>query len=151
MPWTEFCPAIEPYYPKVGDGCRFGGLERMLKMYLIANWFNLDNVVCEDALHVVETFRDFCQISLDRERMPDATTLLNFRHLLEQHNLGAAPFAKAGKFLLANWLKGSLSRLAQECLLMRVFIQRFLKLSFPRFFVFQRAGFMLPVFHIAER
>lgn len=105
VPWVEFCSVIEPYYPKAGDGRRPVGLERMLRMYFIANWFNLSDVACEDALYDVEAFRGFCRIDLGRERVPDATTLLNFRHLLEQHNLGAALFAKVGELLLASGLK----------------------------------------------
>jgi transposase, IS5 family len=81
------------------------GLERMLRMYLVANWFNLGDEACEDALYDIPAFRDFCRIDLGRERVPDATTLLNFRHLLEQHQLGAALFAKVGELLLANGMK----------------------------------------------
>jgi IS5 family transposase len=105
MPWSEFCKVIEPFYPKAGNGRRPIGLERMLRMYFIANWFNLADEACEDALYDVESFRRFCQIDLGRERVPDATTLMNFRHLLEQHQLGAALFAKVGELLLANGLK----------------------------------------------
>jgi IS5 family transposase len=81
------------------------GLERMLRMYLIANWFNLADEACEDALYDIAAFREFCRIDLGRERVPDATTLLRFRHLLEQHNIGAALFAKVGELLQANGLK----------------------------------------------
>jgi transposase, IS5 family len=105
VPWAEFCAVIDPYYPKAGDGRPPVGLERMLRMYFIANWFNLSDVACEDALYDVQAFRDFCQFDLGRERVPDATTLLNFRHLLEQHELGAAMFAKVGELLLANGMK----------------------------------------------
>jgi IS5 family transposase len=81
------------------------GVERMLRMYLVANWFNLSDEACEDALYDLPTFRDFCRIDLGRERVPDATTLLNFRHLLEQHQIGAALFAKVGELLLAKGMK----------------------------------------------
>jgi len=105
VPWAEFCSVIEPYYPKAGDGRRPVGLERMLRMYFVANWFNLADEACEDALYDVEAFRNFCRIDLGRERVPDATTLLNFRHLLEQNELGAALFAKVGELLLGSGLK----------------------------------------------
>jgi IS5 family transposase len=105
VPWAEFCAVIEPYYPKAGDGRPPVGLERMLRMYFIANWFNLSDVACEDALYDIPAFRDFCQFDLGRERIPDATTLLNFRHLLERSELGAALFAKVGELLLANGMK----------------------------------------------
>lgn len=105
VPWGELCELIEPFYPKAGNGRPPVGLERMLRMYLVANWFNLADEACEDALYDVPAFRDFCRIDLGRERVPDATTLLNFRHLLEQHKLGAALFAKVGELLLVHGMK----------------------------------------------
>jgi len=105
MPWAEFCALIEPYYPKAGNGRPPVGLERMLRMYCVANWFNLSDIACEDALYDVPVFREFCRIDLGRERVPDATTLLNFRHLLEAHHLGAALFAKVGELLMANGMR----------------------------------------------
>lgn len=105
MPWSEFCALIEPHYPKAGNGRPPVGLERMLRMYCIANWFNLSDVACEDALYDVPVFREFCRIDLGRERVPDATTLMNFRHLLETHHLGAALFAKVGELLMANGMR----------------------------------------------
>ena len=105
MPWAEFCALIEPHYPKAGNGRPPIGLERMLRMYCVANWFNLSDDGCEDALYDVPVFREFCRFDLGQERMPDATTLLNFRHLLEEHDLGAALFAKVGELLLANGMK----------------------------------------------
>ena len=59
----------------------------MLRRYLIANWFNLADEACQDVLYDISVFRDFCVINLGRERVPDATTLLNFHHLLEQKRL----------------------------------------------------------------
>jgi IS5 family transposase len=105
VPWAEMCALIEPHYSKAGNGRPPVGLERMLRMYLIANWFNLADEACEDALYDIAAFRDFCRIDLGRERVPDSTTLLNFRHLLEQHELGAAIFAKVGELLQANGMK----------------------------------------------
>src|ERR1035437_9398995 len=105
VPWAHFCALIEPYYPKAGRGRPPRGMERMLRMYCIANWFNLADEACEDALYDVAAFRDFCRIDLGRERVPDATTLLNFRHLLETHKIGAALFAKVGELLLASGMK----------------------------------------------
>lgn len=105
VPWTELCALIEPHYPKAGSGRRPRDLEQVLRMYLIANWFNLADEACEDALYDIAAFRDFCGIDLGRERVPDATTLLHFRHLLEAHQLGAALFAKVGELLQANGMK----------------------------------------------
>lgn len=105
MPWAEFCALIEPHYPKAGNGRPPIGLERMLRMYCIANWFNLADEACEDALYDVAVFREFCGFDLGEERVADAGTLLNFRHLLEAHDLGAAMFAKIGTLLQANGMK----------------------------------------------
>ncbi|WP_246590805.1 IS5 family transposase [Georgfuchsia toluolica] len=105
MPWAGFCAPIEPYYPKVGNGRPPVGLERMLRMYCVANWFNLADEACEGALYDVAVFREFCRFDPGRERIPDATTLRNFRHLLEQHGRGAALFAKVGELLLASGMK----------------------------------------------
>lgn len=105
VPWAELCAVIEPFYPKAGNGRPPIGLERMLRMYFIAHWFNLADEACEDALYDIEAFRDFCRIDLGREGVPDATSLLGFRHLLEEHKLGAAMFAKVGELLQANGLR----------------------------------------------
>ena len=105
VPWAEFRKVIEPFYPKTGNGRPPIGLERMLRMYFIAHWFNLADEACEDALYDVQAFREFCRIDLGRERVPDATSLLNFRHLLESHDLGAALFAKVGELLQKDGLK----------------------------------------------
>lgn len=105
VPWTEFCKVIEPHYPKEGNGRPPRGLEHMLRMYFLSHWFNLADEACEDALYDVPAFREFCRIDLGNETVPDATTLLNFRHLLEQHNLGAAMFAKVGELLFQNGMK----------------------------------------------
>jgi IS5 family transposase len=105
MPWAEICALIEPYYPKAGNGRPPVGLERMLRMYCIANWFNLADDACEEALYDIALFRDFCGFDLGNERIADATTLLNFRHLLEAHGLGAVLFAKVGELLLANGMR----------------------------------------------
>ena len=105
VPWAEFCALIEPHYPRAGNGRPPLGVERMLRMYLLANWFNLSDEACEDALYDMPAFRDFCRIDLGRERAPDATTLLRFRHLLEEQQIGAALFSKVGELLLAQGMK----------------------------------------------
>jgi len=105
VPWAEFCALIKPHYPKAGNGRPPRDLEMMLRMYLLANWFNLADEACEEALCDIPVFREFCRVDLGDERAPDATTLLHFRHLLESHKIGLALFAKIGELLLANGLK----------------------------------------------
>jgi IS5 family transposase len=87
MQWAEFCALIEPHG---GDGRPPVGVERMLRMCCVANWFNLRDEACEDALYDVAAFGEVCRFDFGRERAPDPTTLLNFRHLLEDPDLGAA-------------------------------------------------------------
>jgi transposase, IS5 family len=105
VPWTDLCGVIEPHYPKAGNGRPPVGLERMLRMYFVQHWFNLADVACEDALLDSTALRRFVGIDLGRERVPDATTLLKFRRLLEKHKLGEALFAKVGEVLQAHGMK----------------------------------------------
>jgi IS5 family transposase len=71
MPWAEICALIEPHYPKAGNGRPPIGLERMLRMYCLANWFNLADDACEEALYDIALFRDFCGFDLGDERIAD--------------------------------------------------------------------------------
>jgi IS5 family transposase len=105
VPWADLCSVIEPHYPKAGNGRPPVGLERMLRMYFVQHWFNLADAACEDALLDSTALRRFVGIDLGRERVPDATTLLKFRRLLEKHKLGEALFAKVGEVLQASGLK----------------------------------------------
>ena len=105
VPWTDLCSVIEPHYPKAGNGRPPVGLERMLRMYFVQHWFNLADAACEDALLDSTALRRFVGIDLGRERVPDATTLLKFRRLLEKHKLGEALFAKVGAVRQANGMK----------------------------------------------
>jgi len=105
VPWQELCAVIEPHYPKAGNGRPPIGLERMLRMYFVQHWFNLADEACEEALLDSTALRRFVGIDLGRERVPDGTTLLKFRRLLEQHELGKQLFAKVGEVLQAKGMK----------------------------------------------
>lgn len=105
VPWAQLCGVIEPHYPKAGNGRPPVGLERMLRMHFVQHWFNLADEACEDALLDSTALRRFVGIDLGRERVPDATTLLRFRRLLEKHALGEALFAKVGQVLQAHGMK----------------------------------------------
>ena len=105
VPWAELGSVIEPHYPKAGNGRPPIGLERMLRMYFVQHWFNLADAACEEALLDSAALRRFVGIDLGRERVPDATTLLKFRRLLEQHRLGEAIFAKVSEVLQAQGLR----------------------------------------------
>jgi len=88
VPWAELCALIEPHYPKVGKGRQPVGLERMLRIYFLQQWFNLSDPGVEEALYDSAVLRQFVGIDLGQEPVPDETTVLNFRHLLEEHQLG---------------------------------------------------------------
>jgi transposase, IS5 family len=107
VPWAALCEVIEPHYPKAGKGRPPIGLERMLRMYFVQHWFNLADEACEEALLDSTALRRFVGIDLGRERVPDGTTLLKFRRLLEddKHQLGAALFAKVGEVLQSKGMK----------------------------------------------
>ena len=105
VPWTEVCAVIEPHYPKVGNGRPPVGLARMLRMYVVQHWFNLADEACEETLLDSVALRRFVGIDQGRERVPDGTTLLEFRRLLEKHELGAVLFAKVGQVLQAKGMK----------------------------------------------
>ena len=100
VPWPRLLGLIEPHYPKSG---RVGrppiGLERMLRMYFVQQWYALSDEALEDALYDSHALREFVGIDLAREQVPDATTLLKFRRLLEQHDLGRAIFGQINQHL----------------------------------------------------
>jgi len=88
VPWRKLCALIEPYYPKAGNGRPPVGVERMLRIYFLQQWFNLSDPAVEEALYDSVVMRDFVGIDLGREPVPDETTVCKFRHLLEEHQLG---------------------------------------------------------------
>jgi len=96
---VALCEVIEPHYPKAGSGRPPIGLERMLRIHFIQHWFNLAELACEEALYDSASLRRFVGIDLGREPVPDATTLLKFRKLLNDNQLGEALFAKVGQEL----------------------------------------------------
>lgn len=93
-PWPALITEVEPFYPKgEGRGRPPIGLERMLRMYIAQQCFGLSDEGTEDALYDSQAIRGFVGIDLNREAAPDATTLLKFRRLLEEHKLTERIFA----------------------------------------------------------
>jgi transposase, IS5 family len=88
VPWREVCALIEPHYPKPGNGRPPVGVERMLRIYFLQQWFNLSDPAVEEALYDSPVMRQFVGIDLGHEPAPDETTVCKFRHLLEEHRLG---------------------------------------------------------------
>lgn len=87
VPWTELIALIEPYYPKAGNGRQPVGLSIMLRIYFLQQWFNLSDPGAEDALYESPVLRRFAGVDLGRAAAADETTILRFRHLLEEHDL----------------------------------------------------------------
>ena len=88
IPWDHWIDLIKPYYPSGKRGRPTRGIETMLRMYLMQNWFNLSDAGLEDAIYDSYAMRSFMNIDFYKEQVPDATTLLKFRHLLEEHHIG---------------------------------------------------------------
>jgi IS5 family transposase len=105
VPWKPLCALIEPVYSKGAAGRPPVGLERMLRIYFLQQWFNLSDPAAEEALYDSMAMRQFAGIDLGREPAPDETTILRFRHLLESHDLGRQLFAAVGTHLQAQGLK----------------------------------------------
>jgi len=108
VPWTELVATIEPVYPKAeGPGRPPVGIERMLQLHCLQQWFNLSDPAVEEALYDSRAMRQFVGIDLGREPVPDETTICKFRHLLETHRIGEQLFARIGAYLAAHGLKVS--------------------------------------------
>lgn len=87
VPWGRIVALIEPHYPQGKRGRPPIGLERMLRIYFVQQWYGLADEALEDALYDSQALRDFAGVDLGVEGVPDATTLLKFRRLLERHDL----------------------------------------------------------------
>lgn len=108
IPWQALCKVIKPFYPRrKGAGRPPVGLERMLRIHFLQHWFNLSDPGVEESLYDSRAMRHFVGIDLGREPVPDETTVCNFRHLLEAHNLGDQLFALINEYLQENGLKVS--------------------------------------------
>jgi IS5 family transposase len=93
VPWQRLCRIVRHHYP-AGDGPGLPpvGLDRMLRIYFVQHWYDLSDPAVEEALHDIPALRAFVGVDLERERVPDETTVYKFRHLLEKHRLGQRIF-----------------------------------------------------------
>jgi IS5 family transposase len=104
IPWSRLVRLIEPHYPKAGQGRQPLGLEKMLRIYFLQQWFNLSDPQAEDAIYDSESMRRFARVELGDEVVPDESTILRFRHLLEQHGLTHGIFDAVADLLEARRL-----------------------------------------------
>jgi IS5 family transposase len=99
IPWKELLQIIKQYYPRAGNGRQPMPLGRMLRIYFMQQWYGLSDPAMEDALYDIESMRRFADIDLEVDVIPDETTILHFRHLLEKHQLTKKIFEKTQQYL----------------------------------------------------
>jgi IS5 family transposase len=104
VPWADWVGLIQPYYYNKARGRRPIPVETMLRMYLLQVWFHLSDEGVEDQINDSFAMRQFMRLDFGTQQVPDATTLLHFRHLLETHQLGQAMFAALNARLEADGL-----------------------------------------------
>ena len=100
IPWARLIALVEPHYPKAGNGRQPLGLAKMLRIYFLQQWFNLSDPQAEEMVYDSEAMRRFAQIELGADDVPDESTILRFRHLLEEHRLTAAMFETINGLLM---------------------------------------------------
>lgn len=106
VPWGRLMGLIAPHYPAAGPkgGHQPMPMETMLRVYFLQNWYALSDSMAEETLYGSEAMRRFAGIELGDDRIPDETTILNFRHLLERHGLTEALFAEVNAHLAGKWI-----------------------------------------------
>lgn len=104
IPWSALVAEIEPHYPKRGAGRYPHPLERMLRIHCLQHFFNLSDPGAEEALYDSRAMRQFVGLDLGRDRVPDESTILRFRHLLERHGLAGQLFERVGAHLQSQGL-----------------------------------------------
>ena len=97
IPWRRLLKLIEPHYHRGKTGRVPHDLERMLRIYFMQQWFNLSDPQAEDAIYDSESMRRFARVELDEDKIPDESTILRFRHLLEKHGLTEGIFGDAAR------------------------------------------------------
>jgi len=100
IPWDKLCAVIKPFYTDERLGRKRMPLERMLKILCLQNWYNLSDPGVEEEIYDRNSFQKFLDLDLLSESVPDETTILNFRHLLEEQNLFKAIFDEIRNHLI---------------------------------------------------
>jgi IS5 family transposase len=99
VPWARLEALIAPHYTKPRKGRPQMPLVVMLRIYFLQQWYGLSDPGVEEALYDMHSMRDFTGLNLAHDAIPDETTILNFRHLLEAHNLTEAVFGAVSEYL----------------------------------------------------
>ena len=98
VPWDTLLALIEPFYPVAGRGRHPYPIATMLRVHLMQNWFGLSDPAMEEALYEITSMRQFARLTLT-QAIPDETTILNFRRLLEQNELAPEIFTRVNRYL----------------------------------------------------
>ena len=104
VPWTSLVALVSPYLPEGRRGRPPFPVEAMLRIHFMQQWFNLSDPAMEDALHDVPLFREFAGLGGWNDRLPDESTILRFRHVLEQHKLAGEILQTVNELLSAKGL-----------------------------------------------
>lgn len=107
VPWERLLKLIEPHYPKAGKGRRPLPMEPLLRIYFLQQWYNLSDPGAEEALYDMESMRRFAHLELGEDTIPDESTILNFRRLIETHQLSDAMFADISAYLVEKGVRVS--------------------------------------------
>jgi IS5 family transposase len=100
IPWPRLLKLIEPCYPKKGKGRPPMPMESMLRIYFLQQWYSLSDPAAEEALYDIESMRRFAQLELVVDALPDETTILNFRRMVEKHQLSEVLFNDINAYLV---------------------------------------------------
>lgn len=104
IPWGKLCEVIQPHYQAAETGRPLRDLELMLKIHCLQQWYHLSDPGAEEAIYDRNSFQKFLGLDLISDGVPDETTILNFRHLLEEHDLAKEIFKEIGQYLLERGL-----------------------------------------------
>ena len=107
VPWSRLLKLIEPHYPKKGNGRPPIPMEVMCRIYFLQQWYALSDPAAEEALYDMESMRRFSLLELGEDVIPDETTILNFRRLIEKHDLSVAMFNDINAYLVDRGIKVS--------------------------------------------
>ena len=100
IPWPRLLKLIEPCYPKKGKGRPPMPMESMLRIYFLQQWYSLSDPAAEEALYDIESMRRFARLELVVDALPDETTILNFRRMVEKHQLSEVLFNDINAYLV---------------------------------------------------
>ena len=99
VPWAALVALIEPHSARAKTGRPPFPIETMLRIHFMQNLFTFGDQAMEEALIDTPLYREFARLNVDADRMPDAITILRFRHPLERHGLALQMFATVNEFL----------------------------------------------------